>query len=75
MTVRRGGEHTNIGGGGGGICKKFTGNLDHHNSPYINRPFPSFKNSHFQNEVKKQNLSCENEFHLHENKKSFSYHT
>ena len=35
----------------------------------FNGPFPSSKNSHFQNEAKCKNLSCENDFHLHENKK------
>ena len=72
MTVRRE-ENTPILGGRGSVFQKLRRNLDHHNSPYINRPFPSSKNSHFQNKVKKQNLSCEKEFHLHGNKKSFSY--
>ena len=33
-----------------------------------NRPLPSSKNPHFQNEAK-----CTNEFCLHENEKSFAY--
>ena len=38
------------------------------------RPFPSSKNSHFQNATfKVQNFSCENEFYLHQNKKSLTY--
>ena len=43
----------------------------------VTRPLPSSKNPHFQNEANciKQvhKLSCENEFYLHENEKSFSY--
>ena len=34
---------------------------------YHNRPLPSSKNPHIQNEV--HNLSCENEFYLHEKEK------
>ena len=38
------------------------------------RPFRSSKNSHFQNATfKVQNFSCENEFYLHQNKKSLTY--
>ena len=39
--------------------------------PNSNRPLPSSKDPHFQGQV--HNLSCENEFCLHENEKSFPY--
>ena len=41
---------------------------------YVHRPLPSSKIPYFQNELGQvHNLSCENEFYLHENEKSFSY--
>ena len=43
-----------------------------HNIYELNRPFPSTKNPHSLNEAKCKNLSCENEFYLDDNKKSFS---
>ena len=39
----------------------------------ISNPFKQWVISEFQKEVKRKNFSCENEFYLHENKKSFSY--
>ena len=40
---------------------------------FYNRPFTSSKNFHFQNEAKCKNLSFENDFYFHDNKKSFLY--
>ena len=40
----------------------------------VHRPLPSSKIPYFLNELGQvHNLSCENEFYLHENEKSFSY--
>ena len=39
----------------------------------LNRPVPSPQNPHSQNEARCKNLSCENEFYLHENEKWFPY--
>ena len=36
-----------------------------------NRPLPSSKNPHFQNETRCTTFSCEKEFYLHENEKWF----
>ena len=40
---------------------------------YMNRPLPSYKNPHFPNEAKccPDNLSCRNNFYLHENDNHF----
>ena len=38
----------------------------------MNSPFPSSKKTSLLKRGQVQNLSCENEFYLHDNKKSFS---
>ena len=41
---------------------------------YVHRPLPSSKIPYFQKKLGQvHNLSCENDFYLHENEKSFSY--
>ena len=45
----------------------------YHNKAIFNRPLPSSKNPHFQNEARCPNFLVKmHGFHLHENEKSFS---